>query len=412
MIFETYLLYTLPLLTRLFMSVSTSAIEDIVLSHASVLVILPSTLLPRIVQNTRREHVYRHAVYALAFTVAVPTTIHIELLEGPFLYFTIMGFFTLWWFVLSHMTENHMDKHLKTHQGDIAVLPLTLVAISAFILDVPTDVFRFTRSTIFLVPIIVAWATMFFLAFQQFATQCITTHEHPAFLFYAYASLIIAITHLLLIETEATAHTYQVFPLVAALFCQCITDFENRPKMRPRRHIATVVWSAGASALLFYNVMRLKLNNGGIFITGNICISLVLPPVNGTRWVFPGCALVTIVTWVLYETTSIHDLLALAASHLVVLLTTDLVARPVRQRIVGGVLSGTTIKIDKRTNMGRDTRWWMFARQIQLLESNTHSSALVATWFVPGIRFLYAEQYVTFQTREEFDEEYVLTIVA
>ena len=178
MIWETYLLYTLPLLSRLALTTDGIVWTDLLLSQVSILIVFPTTFLPRAIPDALREHVYRPAVYATAFTIAVPTTVHLQRLEGPFLSFCILGLVTLWWFVLSHCMENTVDTRINTHQGDITVLPLTLVAIATFILDVPMNVFRFTRSTIFTVPIIGAWATMFFIAFQDFALQCVTTHRN------------------------------------------------------------------------------------------------------------------------------------------------------------------------------------------------------------------------------------------
>lgn len=394
---ETYLLYTLPLLARVAMATDVRW-TDVILSQLSIFIVFPSTFLPRVVPDARLEHILRHAMYATSFTVAVLTAVHLDRLEGPFLTFCILGLITLWWFVLSHWLENTVDPRISTHQGDISVLPLTLFAIGTFVITVPDEVFRFSRATIFFVPVIVAWATMFFVAFQNFALHCVTTHEHPAFMYYAYASLVVSISHLLLIETNVSSHTYQVFPLVAAVFCQCIPDFPCRPTMRPRRHVATLVCVLSLSFALYYGAMQSRLGRGEVFAVGNVCASLVLPPVNGDRWVLPGTALTTLVTWALYDTTRWQDLVALAACHYIVLFVTHHVVRPVVRLVDNRILSGSTLVYSNVTKMGRVAPYRLPLR-VQVLEEE-RGRARIATWRVPGLRLWYTEHEVTFRTRE------------
>lgn len=398
MIAETYLLYTIPLLAR-FALATEIRWTNVFISQMSILVVFPSTFLPRVISDARLEHVFRHAMYATSFTIAVLTTVHLDRLEGPFLTFCIMGLITLWWFVLSHWLENALDARINTHQGDIAVLPLTLVAIGTFVLTVPDDVFRFSRATIFFVPVIVAWATMFFIAFQDFALHCVTTHEHPSFMYYAYASLVVAISHLTLIETNVSSHTYQVFPLVAAVFCQCIPGFLHRPMMRPRRHISTLACVLTLSFALYYGAVQFRLGHVEVFVIGNVCASLVLPPVNGDRWVLPGTMLTTLVTWALYDSTRWQDLVALAACHYIVLFVTHRVVRPALRRVDNRVLTGSTLMYDSVTRTGRVASYRLPLR-VQVLDEERRC-ARIATWRVPGLRLWYMEHEVTFQTREE-----------
>lgn len=399
MIWETYLLYALPLAARLALG-GAVAWADVALSQASMLVVFPSTFLPLVVPDPRREHEYRHALYALAFTLAVLTAVRLDRLEGPFLSFCVLGQLTLWWFVLSHWLENHVDPRIRTHQGDISVLPLTLVAIATFVIDVPTDAFRFARSTVFFVPVIVAWATMFFIAFQDFARQCVTTHEHPAFMYYAYASLVIAVVHLLLIETGADAHTYQFFPIVAALFCQCIPDPARRPVPRPRRRVATLVCVAATSLALFYAAMRFRVQEAGVFLAANACAALVLPLANGERWVEPGCLLCTLASRNLYASADAwYDPAAIGACHYLVLRATDWLVRPVVRTAGGEDLRGATLVFDGRTRRGRVARACP-PRRLHVLEE-ARGRARVATWTVPVLRLGYAEHEVALQTRDE-----------
>ena len=406
---EPYILYLLPLLARVALSYDAITWTNLALSQVSMVIVLPTTLLPRAVTNALREHVFRHAIYAIAFTIAVLSAVHLDRLEGPFLTFCVLGIVTLWWFVVSHTMQNSVDECMNTHQGDISVLPLTLVAIATFVLNVPDAVFRLTRSTIFAVPIIVAWATMFFLAFQDFAHQGITTHEHPAFSYHAYAALVIATTHLLLIETNASAHVYQFFPFATALFCQCIPVAARRPTMRPRRRVATVTWVGAASLALFYAAMRFKVDEVWVFSTTNVCVALVLPPVNGDRWVGPGCALATLATWSLYATESLYDLAAIAACHYVVLLSADAAVHPVLRRDGRLLPPGTVLEYDRVTCRvlavvtPHPAAWWSrrLAPAARLLVTEDVPRVTFATWVVPVIRLQYKEVEVTLRGIED-----------
>jgi hypothetical protein len=237
---------------------------------------------------------------------------------------------------------------------------------------------------------------MFFIAFHDFALQCITTHEHPAFMYYAYAALVVAIVHLVLIETNVSANTYQFFPLVAALFCQCIPDFPSRPSPRPRRRPVTLVCVIGASVAVYYAAMRFRVDEMWIFMVANVCTTLVLPLVNGTRWVVPGCLIATLATSNLYKSLeSIYDIVAIAACHYIVLLVTDWVVKPVLHS--ARLPTGSIIVYDKRTGMGRAHR----LRSLHILEETDVRHARVATWRVPVLRLWYTEHEVTFQTRED-----------
>ena len=411
MIWETYILYTLPILSRLVLTSENIVWTDVIISQTSILLVFPSTFLPRVIPDALYEHVCRHAMYASSFTLAILTTVHIDRLDGPFLSFCIIGFVTLWWFVLSHWIENTVDARINTHQGDITVLPLTLVAIATFVLDVPVDVFRFTRSTIFFVPVIVAWATMFFIAFQDFALQCTTTHEHPAFMYYAYAALVVAILHLLLIETNVSAHTYQFFPLIAALFCQCIPNFSCCPVSRPRRRPVTVVCAVGASVAVYFAAMQSRVDEVWIFLVANVCTSLVLPLINGERWVGPGCLIATLATSNLYKSSqSTYDIVAIAACHYIVLFITDWIVKPVLHTVANDVLAGSTIVYDKRTGMGHALCLRRYLRVVE--EYRRDNRARIATWRVPVLRLWYTEHEVTLQTRDDRDDDVVRAIVA
>lgn len=320
---ETYVLYTLPFLARVVLG--GGVWWKAAVSQLPLLLVLPSLALPRLVRDELREHVLRHAVYAWGFTVAAVTSLDVAYVWDarhaaeivPLVAFALVGCATLWWFVLAHLLENVADPRLRTHQGDVTVLPLTLVAFATFVRDVPDAAFLFTRSTLFFVPVVVAWATLFFIAFQGFATQRATTHAHPGFVYHASASLVVATVHLLLIEARAAPTTFQFFPPAAALFAQAMVPYAHRPTLRPRRHAGVVAVACAGFAVPTRRVYLLPV--------ACAVAALVVPHFAGRRWVLPAALLAAVGAWELHGYTAFTDALGLFAAHYLVLAGVELV---------------------------------------------------------------------------------------
>lgn len=254
---ETLVLYVLPILARVAVDPPTTAVRvgDALLSIVPLLIVLPAPYLPRAFPNEEVEHVWRHVLYAFAFTVSAATSIRWDVVatgdptwKWPLIAYLAVGGTSLWWFALSHVLEMRLDPTLYTHQGDLAVLPLTFVAIATYAFYVPDEAFRYARSVIFYVPIVVAWATLHFIAYTGFSRDRITTHGHERFQFRAHCALIIASVHLLLLEMRGSALLFQFFPLVAAVLCQVTTRAEHRPEVRSRGVVATYLVAGGVGA--------------------------------------------------------------------------------------------------------------------------------------------------------------------
>jgi hypothetical protein len=292
-------LYLAPILVRVGLHEAFEP-QRILLSLLPLPVVLPSVFLPAWISDERREHVVRHALYATAFTASVasvrwdvvaeafpePWTVHLVL------YFAVGGT-SLWWFALSHVLENRCAPRLYTHQGDVAVLPLTLVAIATFVERVPDEAFQFSRCVIFYVPVVVAWATLFFVAFNGFATSCTTTYYEPGFNFLAYSGLVIASAQLALIEMRASPTSFLFFPLVAAALCQVTPRPTEPPVLRPRRLVGTSLVSA-ALLLALAAVLRRRVDDAYWMVAASAA-TLVVPPSAGNRWVVPGTLYATLV---------------------------------------------------------------------------------------------------------------------
>jgi hypothetical protein len=313
---ESLLLYLTPALCRLALSGGAAppvAWWRAALSLLPVLMVLPAVWLPRCLRHEEREHVARHALYALAFTVAAGTCVRWDVVadgvrEGAewasaLVAYLAVGALTLWWFCLSHVLENVRAccRLLYTHQGDVAVLPLTLVALSTFAYRVPDEAFQFSRAAIFYVPVVVAWATMFFVAYSGFATGATTTHTDPGFHFLSSASLVIAAAQLSLLEVRASPLAFQFFPVVAALLCQVTPRCGEAPRLRARRWPGVLVVGGAAGALVGLALRRrfAGLAPGLVYaagVGGVVVATLGVRRVAGTRWVLPATLYAGLVT--------------------------------------------------------------------------------------------------------------------
>ena len=299
------LLYALPLATRFALqwpAGDPGAWADASLSLLPLIVQAPSLLLPRAFGAKKEvEHVARHAVYATAFSVAAVTGVRwTAVLDGlrdgdewavPLVAYLAVGTVTLWWFCAAHCVENSCDPALYTHQGDVAVLPLTLVAIATFAESVPDDAFRFARSVIFFVPVIVAWATLHFCAYLDFATRRVTTYSDHGFDFLALAGLVVATAQLVLLEVRAPPLLFQLLPPVAAIFCQVTRRHTDAPlTMRGGRMVGQLAAGVAAGAGVG-GVLSLRFDTAwacAIGVVGCVTAQAALPPLAGRRWVGPG----------------------------------------------------------------------------------------------------------------------------
>lgn len=338
---EIYLLYVLPFACRFGLSTSTAEWWRIVASLAPVVVVAPSTYVARFVRDEEREHVWRHALYSLAFTVSVGTSIRWDYVYDHWVEcrtlvaYLVVGGVTLWWFVVSHILENTGMFNLHTHQGDVAVLPLTLVSIATFASDVPDDAFQFSRSVVFFVPVVVAWATLFFIAYHEFASGRTTTLMIAGYTHHARAALIIASTHLSLLECNAPPEAFILFSAVAALLCQVTPRHTSAPQMRPAWRAGILATSLAFGVALGY-VIRYRLGVGAQVSAGVATVvgSLAIPPIAGRWWVMPGAAYASLAigAYAHAEGTAdvqIVDALALAGGCYVTLWMVNLLASPV-----------------------------------------------------------------------------------
>lgn len=293
------------------------------LSFVPLAIVAPTVRFPNFFTDEVDEHIYRHAAYAFAFTVSVgccprwPYVID-AVREGhewatALIAYSVLGLVTLWWFVLSHAREDVW--RLRTHQGDVSVLPLTLAAIATFVLDVPDDAFQYTRSTFFFVPIVVACATFHFLAYHGFALTQTTTYSVPSFSSLANAAAVMSASILLLIEMNASSFVYQCLPLSMAIFSQCVLAPRESVRVFTGRVPSVVLVGFAFGALTFAILYWSRLHHVHPLIVvvggcGTVVQAIVLPPLVGLRWPFVGSQLATLITAVYVHVSSLADVVA------------------------------------------------------------------------------------------------------
>ena len=314
---------------------------------APLAVVVPSTLLPRWIADLRWEHVVRHAVYTLGFGVGVGANLRWDVVwpaafsdEGStaanawapaLVTYSLLGVLTLGWFCVAHVLENHRLLRVHTHHGDIAVLPLSFVAVGLVNAATPDAAFAWSRSIVFFVPVVVGHATLNFCGHLGFATSAVTTHHLPGFRHVAHGALVVASAHLCLIELRASATLIQFFPIVAALVLMRMPPVDAIAERPPARRWAAVCVLAAAGGLAMNGVTAAcaaawadafaplhSVRAGAAMVYACVAACVALPPVTTARggargdWAAPGAALATLLTlaYVLHDA---HDVDAGAA---------------------------------------------------------------------------------------------------
>lgn len=322
---EVLLLYATPFIACLGHS-PVPSILDVMRTMAPLVVVIPTSFLPLCIRDLNWEHVARHAVYTVGFSVSVGTSVQWDVVWPAvrasqswalaLLAYCIMGVITLSWFTIAHILENYRILRLHTHHGDIAVLPLTFVAIASFVIATPDDAFVWSRSILFFVPIVVGWSTLNFVGHLGFATSSTTTHHLPGFYHVARAAIVVASAHLTLIELRVSPVCFQFMPLVAALVFMHMPPVDasdDRPLPWRWRLFVCLLAAAGGALLCCvfvacastwnnaFNALRsLKTTVATVYACVVACA--VLPPVTrseATRrsaWAIPATGIATLLT--------------------------------------------------------------------------------------------------------------------
>lgn len=277
------------------------------LSLVPLVVAAPSNVVHLSEPRAPFEHLWRHILYTLGFASGavlvrwvyvwqqMPSAWAVNLLV-----FFVAATATLALFSVVHFLEIR-GARIRTHFGDVTVLPTTLVAIAVVLRDAPDACFLFSRSAVVTVPVVVAWATLFLIAHLEFALGMDTRLRAKgltAFYHVTTQAAVVATTHLVLIETRANGVLYILFPACAAVFAQMAPDATRSPVVLPcsvpRLLIAAPAGGAAGAAL------RAVYANGaaGTLVAAMAAASALSQEVGlatlGDRWPVPVALLVAL----------------------------------------------------------------------------------------------------------------------
>ena len=296
----SFLLYFTPIVFRI-VDTSPSIFDLVIALVPSLLIQSLSVAAKKYVSCPETEHEWRHILYATAFTVAGALGIHFDraLEEFPLVIaYAVLGAATLWWFVICHCVENRRLTRVYTHQGDLTVLPLTLVAIATFSSDIPLSVVRAGRSILFFTPVIVAWATLHLIAYNEFSLGRTTT-LNSRFDDVVNLSVPVASAHLVLIEMAAPPVVFLVFPFVASFLSQ--TSFRTsdpvvtRPSWRRRILLLTLLFLPASLVPFLVHFAKERWEDVFLVVVyPGMVFPLLIPLLAGESWALPSSLYVTL----------------------------------------------------------------------------------------------------------------------
>lgn len=278
----------------------TSDATNVVLSLLPLSLLLPSGIVAGMVTSDEvGEHVARHALYASSFLVSA-TAVRWDVIMGaweeedwaqPFTLYFAVGSVTLWWFVVAHVMENRrLFGYTYTHQGDVVVLPFTLIAITSFANDVPDEAYRFSRSIVFAVPIRVAWSTIMLIAYTGFALSRTTTLSNEAYNTVMMIGFVVSTTQLLFLEVRSSPAFYIAATFVLALYAQTCNRPNDPPTLYEGRTLGTCVVAALVGGLGGGSVLALRFGTlSSLVVCGYVSVmsALAVRTVCGKKWIGP-----------------------------------------------------------------------------------------------------------------------------
>lgn len=347
-IVASILLSVAPIVVRFSSWDDSTGVVDVCLSILPLIVAFPSSHISDVTSRDEMgEHIARHTIYALAFLASVggikwDVALDAWKYDGQdwpeylVMYF-IFGSFSLWWFVVAHIMENRKTLGWSfTHQGDVVVLPFTLITIGTFANLIPDEAFRFFRSTVFLVPCIVGWSTIMLIAYTGFALSKTTTLENPAFHTVTLCGFFVAALQLLLIETRSRPTLYIVSTPIVAVMAQLCNRYTDPPKMYGNTDAGTLIVSTvlgiggGAVLSLRYGIVAYFVCT---YVTATVSIGVRC--ICGVQWLIPGTLISTLYSVIAFTfITSVQhriiDVIAIWATYFVMLSLVSLIVPSVR----------------------------------------------------------------------------------
>jgi len=199
-----------------------------------LLVAWPAFALPNFVKNEVHEHILRHALFTLGFAmggVQFDWSYLLKFIEEQWSYtllvFYILTTVALGAYTVFHFAEEYCRASIRTHYGDVLILPLVMISVAKFYDEIPNQAFILSRSMPLAVVIMVAWTTILLIAFADFANKSTSRALSQHFHTLSTAALAFTTVHMILIELQAHAIYYVAFTLAASLFAQLMVPLDE-----------------------------------------------------------------------------------------------------------------------------------------------------------------------------------------
>lgn len=333
-----FILLLLPLFMRMYLEPPN--VLNVTLSLIPFLFLIIASYGPSIWKDEEVEHLARHIVFTAVFAISAGVSIdwsyvmqEIENIDvARIILFVLVAAGTQLWFCIAHILENLGYSFVRTHQGDAAVLPSSLIILSIVHATFPMAIFRYMQSLLYLIPVLVGWCTVFFLTHTDFGNLRVTTYSSNAYTSASLQGFILATTHLCILETRAPIEIFIFAPFVTSIICQTSYPATTPILMERDKKFANIVLQtvaaiffgsiAGLTLILYYTIQS------PVAITAVLlaCISLSEISVSvgrdlmGHRWPVPFSLWVTYTSLIMLVALDVRiqitDILLLEATFL------------------------------------------------------------------------------------------------
>ena len=312
-----FLLLLLPLFMRMYLK--PPDVLNVTLSLVPFLFLIIASYGPSIWKDEEVEHLARHIIFTAVFAMSAGVSIdwayvmqEIDNINvARIILFVLVAGGTQLWFCIAHILENSGSSFVRTHQGDAAVLPSSLIILSIVHATFPLGVFRYMQSLLYLIPVLVGWCTIFFLTHTNFGNLRVTTYTSNGYTSASLQGFLLATTHLCILETRAPIEIFIFAPFITSIICQTsypATDPDVSVKDKSMMNVilqtvAAIFFGslAGLIFVLYYNIQSpatIVAILSGCILLNDISVSLGRE-LMGNRWPVPFSLWVTYITLIM-----------------------------------------------------------------------------------------------------------------
>lgn len=334
------LLYISPVLTSLITRNDVASFSNFLLCVVPIICVIPSSYAYFLIKNKENEHIVKHAWYTACFLLGAITirwehvVSHVN--DLPILNFVVffaLGALSLLSFTISHIAEK-FDSSVRTHYGDVTILPLTLVSIAMFYNSVPDDVFFLSRTAPIIIVVVVAWTTIFLIAFLEFAKHGTTRYKQKGFALVSISATVISAIFLILLECQASPIYFLVYAFLSGFYMQSHRKYDSDMRFHKNSFLVALLIfsisliSAAVKFVTFRHTVGFWTGVAIIFVP-SIILAEILRFTHGNRWPFLSAAIVSLCTLAVFDKTNRDEhfilyILWVVGSHFVIALVSSL----------------------------------------------------------------------------------------